>query len=124
GTTTSTTFTSTLTGGTACSVVFTAPTSGRVLLINGCQISNSGNNTSTCAAEVREGDSVGVGTIVSVASTLRAGRNGNANPVLGSFADVIGGLTAGGSYNAQQMFAVASGTGTFSNKTLIVVPLP
>lgn len=123
GTTGSSTFTATLTGGTACEAVFVAPTSGRVLIINTARCSNSGANASTCAYAMGTGGTPGTNTTVA-ASTTRAARVTGTSPVVSSFSDLVTGLTAGATYWAQQQFAVSGGTGTFDMKSLIVIPLP
>lgn len=120
GTTTSGAFTSTLTGGTACGVAFTAPASGCVLICNNAEMVNSGAFFSLCCVQVRTGSTVGSGTVVLAAANEESiylssqGRCGSTRR--------LAGLTPGASYNAQQMFVVGGATGTYANKSLIVVP--
>jgi hypothetical protein len=121
GTTTSGSFTTTLTGGTACGVAFTAPASGRVLILSNCQVGNSSSPfLSLCSLQVRTGSVVGSGTIILAAANEESlyddpgGRH--------AISRLVTGLTPGSAYNAQQLFAVTGGTGSFSNKSLTVVP--
>lgn len=124
GTTTSTSFTATLTGGTACEATFVAPTSGRVLIINTARCSNSTTETSTCGYALGTGSTPGTGETVA-ASATRAARVAGTNAVVSTFPDLVTGLTAGSTYWVQQKFAVSgSSTGTFDIKALIVIPLP
>lgn len=124
GTTTSTSYTSTLTGGTACGVAFVAPASGAVLIISTCQISNSGANNTRCSFVVRTGAVIGSGSSVLAADDSRAQLHNGTTSERGSISHpMTSGLTPGSSYNVQQVFSVAGGTGTFSNKNLVVIPL-
>jgi hypothetical protein len=124
GTTTSTTYTATLTGGTACGVAFTAPTSGRVLVINNSTITNSGANSTYCSYAVRTGGSIGSGTVFLAESDTNAAINQTTSAFRFGVSRVVEGLTAGSTYNVQQSFRVAAGTGTFSGKHLAVIALP
>lgn len=125
GTTTSTSYTATLTGGTACSCVFLAPSSGRVEIANVAQMSNSGSTFVYCAFEVRTGSSVGSGTVVFAASDDEALIVAGSNAFRFGLQRVLSGLTPGASYNVRQVFKVQSpGTGTYSRKVLAVKPLP
>lgn len=124
GTTTSTTYTATLTGGTACGVAFTAPASGVVIIINNGW-SNNGSSASQAAStsiQIRTGASVGSGTIVLAASDDNSIAIWGVNATSGSWANRVTGLTAGNSYNIQQLFRVTGGgvTGSFLRKHLIV----
>jgi hypothetical protein len=121
GTTGSTTFTATLTGGTACGVVFTAPTSGKVMVHNNCGLFNT-TDFSICGYEVRTGNVVGSGTVVQavdddhalITKATNLDQRGNQWPLTG--------LTAGNEYNVRQLYRVVSGTGNFQRKNLSVVP--
>lgn len=119
GTTTSTAFTATLTGGTACGVAFTAPPSGKVFVMNTMQVGPSGG-LALSTVRVRTGSSIGSGTDVVAASddnTVLCGSD-----MRGTSTTLVTGLTAGSSYNVQQLFRVTAGTGTFQRKTLVVKP--
>lgn len=126
GTTTSTTFTATLTGGTACEVTFVAPTSERVLIIMSAELVNSTTNQSRIGFRVGAGSTPGAGAEILAASELRALKvTGTSSHAVSYAFPVTSGLTAGSTYNVQQQFSVNSAsTGTFSRKTLMVVPLP
>jgi hypothetical protein len=126
GTTTSTTYTATLTGGTAAGVSFTAPTSGRVLVCNNCEMSNSAGNVTRCSYVLRTGASIGSGTVVVAANDNNAIRTDgtSAGTIRIGITDILTGLTPGSVYNAQQAFSVSAGTGTFFNKQIAVIPLP
>lgn len=124
GTTTSTSYTETLTGGTACSLVFVAPPSGKVIVHN----SSSGRNSTTARVYVswiiRTGGSVGSGS-----TFLDAGDNGaitvvGTSEIMVGRANLVTGLTAGNTYNIRQRFRNSSAsTGTFDRKELIVAPV-
>ncbi len=123
GTTASTSFTSTLSGGTACSTTFVAPQSGKVRVHIAALISDAtAADLARMGFEVREGAVVGSGTVAWAAGNpYVVGHTGTSSAhVGGSF--VVTGLTAGATYNVQQMFATGGGTGTYSQKTLSVTP--
>lgn len=119
GTTTSTTFTATLTGGTACGIAFVAPASGVVIIHNSLGLFNTAD-FSICTIEVRTGSTIGSGTVVLAASDDYAIVHKNANLNQFGRATRLPGLTPGGSYNVRQQFRVPSGTGNFQRKELIV----
>lgn len=124
GTTTSTSFTATLTGGTACVVAFAAPPSGAVLVHNAAGTTGStGTVAAYCSFEVRTGSTPGSGSVFLAASI---------NHCLSSFGTLtefqgrtklVSGLTPGATYHARQMFAASSGTATVESKELIVQPV-
>lgn len=122
GLTTSTSYTTILSGGTTCGVAFTAPTSGRVLVNNFAHLFNAGANGTFCGWILRTGSSIGSGSTVTAADDARAIVNATAS--LEGFGSVhmVTGLTGGSSYNVQQAFKVSAGTGTFRNKHLTVYP--
>lgn len=123
GTTTSGTYTATLTGGTACGVSFVAPTSGAVLILNTARINNSGVSTAYMSVRIGTGSSIGAGTVVQAASDDIAASVVNTNAIVSTHSYIHTGLTPGDTYNVQQQFRVASGTGTFASKRLHVTPL-
>lgn len=116
GTTTSATYTATLTGTGGVSATFVAPPSGKVLVHNGCEMSNSGVGYSICNFEIRVGASIGTGTVFFALDDNEGVVN--SRPV----ARLITGLTGGTTYNIRQLFRVQSGTGTFLRKSLFVIP--
>ncbi len=122
GTTTSTSYTATLTGGTACGFSFVAPNSGKVLIMNITEAVNSGGGTSACTIRVRTGGTVGSGSDVLAAADDEAAVVGGTNSLTVSRPRLLAGLTAGSTYNVQQLFRVTSGTGTFSRKGLVLKP--
>lgn len=123
GTTSSTSYTSTLTGGTACAVVFVAPPSGSVIIFNNADMVNSGTGYNSCAIEVKTGGVVGSGiTVVSPGFDNNILNNPGNVQIRGSVSQLIPGLTAGTTYNVRQRYLVSSGTMTINNKHLIVQP--
>lgn len=124
GTTTSTTYTATLTGGTACGVAFVAPFSGKVLIHNSIYCFNGAplSNFSFGSFRIRTGGTVGSGTDVLTAADTRAVVTNYVNSQTRTQA--VSGLTAGATYNVQQLFRVDGNTGTFLGKQLIVEPQP
>lgn len=123
GTTTSATYTATLTGGTACSCVFVAPTSGAVLILNVATISNSGANASRTSFSIKTDGTVGSGTEVLAADNSRALLVTGTSAMSGTHAYIATGLTPGATYNVQQMFTTTAGTATYVNKRLHVIPM-
>jgi hypothetical protein len=130
GTTTSTTYTASLAGGTACGVAFIAPPSGAVAIFNTTDRNNSSAALyAICGVEVREGDSIGSGTHVA-GPTVAGSTDDKSNYGLGYIERsathyVVDTLTPGASYNARQLFRVNSAsTGTFIRKELLVLPMP
>ena len=126
GTTASTTFTATLTGGTACGVSFVAPLSGVVEVCNSGFVGNSGVGRSYLGFSLKTGSTVGSGVAVvpvsdenSVALQAAASNNISAGRSI-----LVSGLTPGANYNVQQLFKVSSGTGPFAWKRLSVYAAP
>lgn len=124
GTTTSTSYTATLSGGgaAACGIAFVAPASGTVLIHNNCTISNNTAAVAThCTVRVRTGNSIGSGSDVLAASDTNAVQHPGTSPFRAGATKLLTGLTPGADYNVQQVFRVASAsTGTFADKNLIV----
>ena len=122
GTTTSGTYTPTLTSGTTCSLVFTAPSTGKVVIHNVLESLNSGTGWTKCTIEVRTGNVIGSGTAIVAANDDDShGTTGN-NSVRAGVTKLVSGLTPGTQYNVRQLFKIQSGTGTFLRKELIVEP--
>lgn len=123
GTTTSTTFTSTLTGATGCSVVFVAPPSGRVSVENTTNLENSGTSAAVCGFEIRTGSVIGSGTVVYAASdddSLLSGGGGGVRATV--VTPVTTGLTGGQTYHCRQMFRASASTATYLYRRLTVRP--
>ncbi len=124
GTTTQTSFTSTLTGGTACGVAFLAPSSGQIEIVNTAAIFNSGANDTYVSWELRTGAVIGSGTSIIGPDNNRALRHNGTTTERSSIADSVSGLSPGNAYNVRQMFRVNIGMGTYVSKALSVKPLP
>lgn len=126
GTTTSAVFTATLSGGTACGQAFVAPPSGQVAVLHSCFVSPSAGVNGFATIRVRTGGVVGAGVDVVVALDSNAiiPPPGTAF-VRGCAHTVVAGLTAGSTYNVQEMFRQdAAGTLTVRDKHLSVIGLP
>lgn len=110
-------------------VVFTAPPSGCVDLDFRGQVLNSvATNQTYISPVVREGGTVGSGTVVLAASDARAMVSGitSANPgqsYVGAFCSVTG-LTSGATYNVRLEHRVNAGTGRTLLGELRVSPQP
>jgi len=124
----STTFTL---GGTTVGVAFTAPTSGRVLLLVGGRIhlNSATGQRVLLTPEVRTGSSVGLGTVVFAAAddyALEVGQTAN-DRLGGARAVPVEGLTAGTVYNVslwhRNAASVASAASIFF-RTVQVIPIP
>lgn len=127
GTTASTTYTATLTGGTTCGVTFVAPPSGAVDVDYACEINAGGTDFCLTGVEVRTGGVIGSGTVVG--DTLLATTNHNVS-LFGQHNERQGvkhrvsGLTPGSTYNARSLFCVTGVTArAFGKKDLIVNPV-
>lgn len=122
-TTTSTTYTTTLSPAQICGVAFTAPPSGKVSIEWGAGVqNNTGPNLGVCSFAIRAGSVVGSGT------SFQASDDGRAITSLAFIRagaqSTVTGLTPGTVYNVALEHRVASaGTGTFSNRSVTVVPL-
>lgn len=121
-TTTSTAFTTTLSPAQICGVAFVAPPSGKVTIEWGCGVQNSSSpQLSVCSFAIRAGSVVGSGV------SFQASDDGRAITSLafiraGATSEVTG-LTPGDTYNVALEHRVASsGTGTFSNRSVLVRP--
>lgn len=123
GTTTSTTFTATLTGGTSpVGVAFTAPPSGKVLVFWYTRERNSGANITLCSIRVGTGSTLNGGSaFVSAADGISIQGSGTADLGASGYYPVEG-LTAGNDYNVVLMHRVNTGTGTYGNRHITVEP--
>jgi hypothetical protein len=125
GSTTSTSYTATLTGGTACGVAFVAPASGTVIVHNSGLIDNSGTLRTYCTFRIRTGGTIGSGTDVVAALDANSIANVGVDDVTEGRSIMVTGLTPGATYNCQQLFKVsAASTGTFVSKHLAIQPVP
>lgn len=105
-----------------CAVVFTAPTSGRVVIHCAARLTNtaSGNGTMVCV-ETREGDTVGSGTVVDAVGD-RGPSSYSGQLERPGTSRMLSGLTAGASYNARILHKVTAGTGSIALRELVVQP--
>jgi hypothetical protein len=129
GSTTSTTYTATLSGGgTACSCVFIAPKSGKVEIVNTAQLWTTVSGNAWCTVEVRTGTVIGSGTVVLSANDDRGLLATSTNAFRGSVVTVLTGLSPGDAYHARQVFRVSTASSgnqaMFSRRGLKVEPLP
>jgi hypothetical protein len=125
GTTVSTTYSPTLTGGTTCSGTFIAPASGEVIIHNTAECFNAAANFTRFAIEVRSGAVIGSGTAMLTAVDDDSGGCSGTNAVRATNSIDVIGLTPGATYNFRQLFRVQSGSnaGTYLRKRVIVCPL-
>ena len=121
GTTGSTTYTSTLTGGVACGTAFVAPASGVVNIHYTSEVNNTGGYT-FATIRVRTGGVVGSGSDFLAVSDNDAVFH-NTNIRVGATRRLAG-LAAGSTYNVQLLHKVTAGTGTVGKKEVGVTPLP
>jgi hypothetical protein len=123
GTTTSTSYTTTLTGGVACGVAFVAPPSGKVMITNQTQIATTAGAGfyGLCTPRVCTGAVVGSGTAIVTAQDKNACQLNNNAGTLITRRTLVQGLTFGDSYNVQQWFKVIGATTvTFGQKEVLV----
>jgi hypothetical protein len=121
-------FTSTtyIQGGTVVGVVFTAPTTGRVMVIWGVRLqSNTAAVRAVASASVRNGSSIGAGTLVDGATDQSAIESAAQARAQASRHRTVTGLTAGSTYNAVIEHKVsAAGNGDIFDRDIAVIPLP
>lgn len=122
-TTTSAGYTTTLSPAQICGVAFTAPPSGKVSIEWGCGVQNgTALNLGVCSFAVRAGSVVGSGTSFQASDDGRS--IGSQAFINAGRQSTVTGLTPGTVYNVALEHRVNSGgTGTFSNRTVTVVPL-
>jgi hypothetical protein len=110
--------------GTLCGTTFMAPTTGRVMVMWRAKVDIDTNQATYVSIEVREGSSVGSGTIfLSPSDEYAVGRQNTNNVAFGIFWPVEG-LTPGATYNVRLMHRVTGGSGTVDDKEVVVIPLP
>jgi hypothetical protein len=111
--------------GTACGVVFYAPTTGRVLIEWRSFIDNNTAGAHTLLSiEVRTGNAIGSGTVVLDPSDEYSLQHEGTNQLrLGAFYP-LDGLDPGDQYNVRLMHRVTGGTGTLDDREVMVTPLP
>lgn len=95
-----------------CGVAFTAPTTGRVTIEFGAQVTNSGANATIVSPVVRAGSTVGSGASVFAAADDWAVTFSGTDTVHAQMSRPISGLTPGDAYNVRLEHRVAAGTGS------------
>lgn len=115
-------------GATKVGVTFTAPTTGRVLVMWTARFESNTTGLIYVSAAVRTGATIGSGTSVSAASQTSAvssntGAGGTDTRIAAAFFRVVTGLTPGNSYNAVTEHSVSSGNGDVFDRSLAVIPL-
>lgn len=108
GTTSSTTYTATLAGGTTCGITFVAPPSGIVDIHNTAAVGPGSTVYAFCDFEVRQGGVIGSGTVFRAATDTTAIRHADPNFVRATAVTPVVGLTPGSTYNARQLFRINS----------------
>lgn len=121
-TTTSTSFTSTLTAANICGVSFTAPPSGKVVVLFDADQDNSLSGFCATSIAIRTGSTVGSGTSVLAAAFANSKIDYNGAQSRGGVSHPQTGLTPGTVYNAYLEHLTSTGTGTFQWRTVIVLP--
>lgn len=131
GTTSSTGYVTSLTGGTSpVFQTFVAPTSGKVDIrwSAGLAITVGAPGSVLCGPQVREGTSATSGTIfLAVADNLaiQNTHDNNADEIQVGRSYIVSGLTPGQTYNVALAYRVLSGadTGTISRKAVSAIPI-
>lgn len=118
-------------GASSCGVTFVAPTTGRVKVNwhSRFQSNTTGPVRTALTVQIREGATVGSGTIVETASDAHAletpqddPAGGNTRQGEGTFR-IISDLTPGQTYNAQLMHRMmGAGNGTVFDRSISVTP--
>ncbi len=113
-------------GGNVCGVAFIAPTTGRALVSwrAGSLDNNTGGQDTYLSFELREGSTVGAGTVRVAASDEYAVQHEGVNEIGFGSVYPVDGLTPGASYNVRTMHRVTGGSGTVDDRQIIVQPLP
>jgi hypothetical protein len=124
GTTTSTSYTATLTGGTACGLAFVAPPSGIVFVHSVVDQTITATAYGFSAIEVRTGGIIGAGGVFLAALDSNALRHADPNFVRACVITPVVGLTPGSTYNVRLLHKAASGTLSTQNKILALQPQP
>lgn len=109
-------------GAVFCGVVFTAPASGKVLVLWAVELSH-GASFVLVSPQVASGDVVGSGTPFQAASDDVTCRNDGASTTRYGCSDLVSGLTPGAVYNVTLYHRVGGGTGNISRRNVIVHPV-
>jgi hypothetical protein len=121
-TTTSASFTSTLTAANICGVSFTAPPSGKVVIMWNVDQDNDGAGFVATSIAIRTGSTVGSGTSVLAAAFATSKIDYNGAQSRGATYHTQTGLTAGTVYNVYLEHLTSTGTGTFQWRAVTVLP--
>lgn len=121
--TTSTSYTSTFTSGTACGFSFIVPQSGTVRVSNSATLYHTTTGTTTLGFEIRTGGTVGSGTVIVSADDTKALVQQSAVAVGATKGITVTGLTPGNTVNIQQMWKTSTGQGNSQWKELCVQPI-
>ena len=106
-----------------CGVAFTAPTTGRVLVpFKGDLFNDTAAQFTVLSFVIREGSTVGSGTVFLAASDSRAIVNTGTSPVQAGITELVTGLTPGTVYNVRLEHRVGANIGTILRRTVIVAP--
>lgn len=123
---TSTTYTD---GGTITGVSFTAPTSGRVLVLWTARTEHNSTGFIFVSVSVSTGSVLGSGTEVSAPSdgesvSSNTGAGGGDTRVAAGCHRLVTGLTPGSVYNAITQHRVTLGNGDIFDRSITVIPVP
>jgi hypothetical protein len=115
-------------GSPVVGVAFTAPTSGRVLVLWRARIEASTSGYALISAAVRTGSTINAGTLVSASSLDEALETGNLVAGQSRFQAgtwrVVTGLTPGSAYNAVvEHIILTGGNGNIYTRAISVMPL-
>lgn len=119
-------------GGTEVGITFTAPTTGRVVVLWHARFeTNTTDVRALVSIQVREGATIGSGTIVSDTTDTSALETSSDDTSVGSNARlqaamfrIVTGLTAGDTYNVRTMHRMsAAGNGDIFDRSIAVIPL-
>lgn len=105
-----------------CAVVFVASTTGRAMVLYDASLDHSGAASTSVAPQIREGATIGSGTIFEDASLDNAIVNIGTDLRRYGAHVTLEGLTPGASYNARLLHRVSAITGTIAQRIITVAP--
>jgi len=106
-------------GATVCSTLFIAPQSGKANFHWSCEITNV-SSFSLISIEIREGGTVGSGTVVFGPDDNHTARNDSTLAIGCHQSKMLTGLTPGAVYNVRTMHRTNSTNGTFGRRKIWV----
>jgi len=109
-------------GANVCSVVFTAPPSGRVTVCWSVRMETNTGDGVLVSAEVRSGDVIGSGGVVAAADddyAVETAGVANGNDQKSNFR-LVSGLTPGAKYHARLMHKVTAGNADLFSRQVLV----